>query len=113
MVKRVVHTVVEDVEGESARDDTIGDSFGEDEMSEVGEGCFEGKEQGRGHDQTKSVHGKVVVDTVQEEMEHKSPRRIGEVIVDVEEEAMKSVLEDGPNDVAGEEARHRGGKGEL
>lgn len=39
-------------------------------------------------------------------MKHECPVRVREVVVDVEEESMKSVFEDGPNDVSDEEADH-------
>ena len=40
---------------------------------------------------------------MEEEMEHERPIGIGEVVVDVEKEAVKSVLEDRPDDVSKEE----------
>ena len=64
VVQGVVHTVVEDVEGECAGNDTVRDSRREDEVGELGERCFEGKEKGGWHDKTQSVHREVVVDTV-------------------------------------------------
>lgn len=52
----VVHTVVKDVKGERAGDDTIGDGLGEDQVGELGKGSFEDEEQGRGHDETQAIH---------------------------------------------------------
>lgn len=46
-------------------------------------------------------------------MEDKSPILLGQVVVDVEEESVESVFEDGPNDVSGKEASHCGQEGGL
>lgn len=111
VVQGVVHAVVEDVEGERAGDDAVGDACREDEVCEVGERRLEQEEQRRRHDESQSVHREVVVDAVQEEVEHERPVSIGEVVVDVEEESVERVLEDGPDDVAREEADHGGCEG--
>lgn len=127
MMQRIVHHIVEDVESECTRDDPIGNRFREDQVRQVGKWRFEDKEQRRRHDEPESVHREVMVDSVEEEMEHKGPVGIGEVVVDVEEEAVEGVFEDRPDDVAGEEGdegfgecrlggegqgREGGGKGE-
>lgn len=41
-----------------------------------------------------------------QEMQHQGHRSVRKVIVKVEQESMESVLEDGPNNVSGEEACH-------
>ena len=46
-----------------------------------------------------------MVNPVQQEMERQEHGLVGEVVVDVEQEAVERVLEDGPYDVADEEAR--------
>lgn len=45
-----------------------------------------------------------MVDPVEQEMEHERPVPVGQVVVDVEEEAVERVLEDSPDHVAEEEA---------
>lgn len=104
VVEGVVHAVVEDVEGERAGDDPVGDPRWEENVCEAGERRLEGEEQQRWHDQPESVHGQVMVDPVEQEMEHESPVPVGQVVVDVEEEAVERVLEDSPDHVAEEEA---------
>lgn len=109
VVKRVVHAVVEHVEGERPADDPIGNSLGEDGVRELGEWRFEDEEQKRGHDESESVHGEVVVDPMKEEVKEHRPVGIGKVVVDVKEESVKGVFEDRPDDVAGEEAEESRG----
>lgn len=64
VMQRIVHAVVENVEGESAGNYTVRNCLGENEMSEISEWRFEHEEEGGRHDQTKSIHGQVVMDTV-------------------------------------------------
>lgn len=47
---RVVHAVVENVEREGSGDDAISDSRWEKNVGQLGERCFENKEEQRGHD---------------------------------------------------------------
>lgn len=105
-----MHAVVENVEGEGSGNDTICNGLGEDEMSEFGEWRLEDEKESGRHDQSQSVHGQVMVDTVQEEVKHHGPVGIGEIVVDVEEETVQGVFQDGPNDIADEEASD--GRGE-
>lgn len=46
------------------------------------------------------------MNTMQEEVEQHGPVGIGKVIVDMEKESMEGVFEDGPDDIANEEADH-------
>ena len=73
-------------------------------MGEFRERCLESEEEGGWHDETETVHGEVVVDTVKEEVEHESPVGIRKEVVDVEEESVESVFENSPDQVAGQEA---------
>jgi hypothetical protein len=114
MVERVVHAVVKNVECEGAGNNTIGDIGREDDVRKLGEWRFEKEEQGRRHDETQSVHGEVMVDTVEKEMEHQRPVGVREQVVNVEEESVEGVLEDRPEYVSGEKAcqcRSNGGQG--
>ena len=69
MVKSIVHAVVEDVKGKGTADDTIGDCFWKEGVSESGEWCFEREEECRRHDESEPVHWEVMVNTVKKEME--------------------------------------------
>ncbi len=73
-------------------------------MRELRKGVRQDEEERRGHDEPELVHGEIVVDAVQQKVQRDRPVGVGEVVVEVEEEAMKRVLEDCPDDVAGEEA---------
>ena len=52
------------------------------------------------------VHGKVVMDTVHQEMHHEERRPVRKVIIDVEEEPVHRILEEGeekvPKDIQGD-----------
>jgi hypothetical protein len=106
MVERIVHAVVEHVECERAGDDTVCDGFGEEEVRELGEGSLQTKEEGGRHDESQLIHGKVVVDAVEEEVKEHRPVLVRQIVVDVEEEAVEGVFEDGPDDVTGKEGSH-------
>lgn len=45
-----------------------------------------------------------MVHTVQKEMQQEGDRSVGQIIINVEEEAMEGVLQYGPHDVPDEEA---------
>jgi hypothetical protein len=51
-----VHAVVQDVEGECARDDAVGDRFGEKKVGEISERRLESEEECGWHDESESVH---------------------------------------------------------
>lgn len=104
VVEGVVHAVVEDVEGECTSDDTIRDRLGEDGMRKTSKRRLQDEEEERRHDKTEAVHGKVVVHTVKKEVEHEGPVAVREVVVQVEEEAVKDVLQQRPDQVTREEA---------
>jgi hypothetical protein len=106
VVERIVHAVVEHVECERAGDDTVCDGFGEEEVRELGEGSLQTKEEGGRHDESQLIHGKVVVDAVEEEVKEHRPVLVRQIVVDVEEEAVEGVFEDGPDDVTGKEGSH-------
>jgi hypothetical protein len=53
------------------------------------------------------------MDTVEEEVEDKSPVLLGQVVVHVKEEPVEGVFEDCPYDVTCKEAGHGGKEGEL
>lgn len=126
VVKGIVHAVVEDVESVCARDDSVGDRLGEYEVGELCKGVGEGEEKNRRHDETKAmnrngafvsgkamnesgcrdglpVHRKVMVDTVQQEVQHQRPVGVRQQVIDVEQESMETVFQKCPNDVACEE----------
>ena len=50
VMKRIVHHVVEDVEGERTGNDTVCHPIGEQCMGELAEGVGEGREECRWHD---------------------------------------------------------------
>ena len=106
VVQRVVHAVVQDVERKRSADDTVGDGLGEQGMGESGERRFKDEEEQGRHDEAETVHRQVVMDAVQQEVKHDCPVGIRKVVIDVEEEAVEGVFEDGPDDVADEEAGH-------
>jgi len=45
VVQRVVHAVVDDIRSERSRDDAIRDPGGEDEVTQLREGCLQYEEQ--------------------------------------------------------------------
>lgn len=50
-----MHAIVEDVEGEGSRDDSVRCRVRKDGVGEVGEGELKGEEEHRRHDESKSV----------------------------------------------------------
>lgn len=58
------------------------------------------KEQQGGHDETQLVHWKVMVNTMEQEMEGDSPSCVREVVVEVEEESVHGVFQNGPDEDA-------------
>ena len=50
------------------------------------------------------VHGKIVVDSVREEVDGEKDVVIRQIIVDMEEETVEQVLQEGPDEVPKEEA---------
>ena len=52
------------------------------------------------------VHGEIVVDAMHQEVNHQCIGVVGEKSVNVEQEPVEDVLEDGPHEVAEEERRH-------
>lgn len=81
VVEEVVRQVVEDVaEDTSAVDSSRGvPRVGEEGVSKEPEGSGENNEERGRHDETVLVHGKVVVDAMQEEVEGDENPIIGEV----------------------------------
>lgn len=47
-----------------------------------------------------------MVDAVEQEVQHEEERPIGQSLLDVEQETVQGVLEQGPDEVAEEETRH-------
>ena len=66
----------------------------------------------RKRDKGTRTYGEIVVDTVEEKVEHEKEGGVREESVDMEQEAVERVLEDGPEDVPGEEAREGGSGGD-
>ena len=56
------------------------------------------------------VHRKVMVDTVQQEMQDQGPVAVRQEVIDVEEESMEAVFEERPDDGSGDVARNEFGK---
>lgn len=71
MMQEVMRQVVADVAEDAAAVDRDGDVPVpvEDEVGEAVEGRGEHDEEGGGHDEAEFVHGEVVVDAVEEEMQ--------------------------------------------
>lgn len=108
VVKRIVHTVIAHVHRKRSRDDAVGKGCRrEDEVGQPREGEGEDEEEEWRHDEAKAVHGQVVVDSVQEEVQCEEWTSVGEELVDVEEEAMQSVLEKRPDEDAERKAGRR------
>lgn len=92
--------VVNDIHGKRARDDTIGNGLGEDNVRKLCKRRLKDKEQQGGHDEPQLVHRKVMVNTMEHEMKGDSPSCVGEVVVKVEEESVHAVFENGPDEDA-------------
>lgn len=82
----------------------------EDGVGEFPERRGEDQEQSRRHDEAQAVHGEVVVDAMEEEVQGDGGAVVGQVVVDVEEASVHAVLDDGPDGEAGEPVgcRHQG-----
>lgn len=98
VVEGVMHAVVDDVHGEGAADDAVGDGVWEQGMCELGKRVAEHEEEQRRHDESKPVHGQEVVDAVKEEVEREERGLVRKDVVDVEEEAVNRILEQRPDD---------------
>ena len=96
--------------GECSSDGTISHSSGEQDVCQLREGVRQDEEQQRGHDKPQTVHGQIMVNSVQEEVQRQRPRCIREVIVNMEQEPMESILQDSPHQVTKEETHHGLGK---
>lgn len=102
MVKEVVSKIVADV----AEDATTVDSssgmpaVGKDSMGKIPEGgCKHHEESGR-HDQSILIHGQVMVNTMEQEVQSDANTVVGEVVVKMEQESVKAILGKSPEEDA-------------
>lgn len=106
--------VIDDIHGKRTRDDTIGNSLGEDEVCKLCKRRLKDKEQQGRHNEPQLVHREIMVNTVEQEMESDGPSCVGQVVVEVEEESVHTVFKDGPDEdaecEAQEEVASRGGR---
>lgn len=96
VMESIMHAVVENVERVRTSNDTFGEWRREDGVGEFEEGAGEGSKEDRWHDESESVHGKVVVNAVEEEVEEEGELVVWEVVVDMEEEAMHEIFDECP-----------------
>jgi len=69
----------------------------EDGVGEVPEWRSENHEQRRRHDQAQSVHGKVMVDTVEQEVQRDSHTIVRKMVIKVEEATVQAILDQSPD----------------
>lgn len=81
VVQEVMRQVVADVAEDAAAEDAGCDVpvVEKDGVGELPEGCGKDEEESRRHNEPVAVHGKVVMDTVEEEVERKADTVVGEV----------------------------------
>jgi len=102
-----MHAVVQNVECEATADDSIRNGRWEQEMCQLCEWERKEEEERWRHNQTQAVHRKIMMDSVTQEVQGKCKRVVREPVIDVEEEPMHRVFEEGPDKVSNEEANQR------
>ena len=86
MMKKVVRQVVADVPEDATGEDLDSGKFivGEDDVGQFVKGDCENEEESGWHNQPIFVHGKVVMDAVEQEMCGNADPIVGEIVVEVE-----------------------------
>lgn len=97
VVQKVVCAVVHDVAQEGTCKASIGPVVREESKCKKVEGGDENDAQSGGKNQSHLVHGEVVVDAMEQEMECVRNLVSGEVVIEVEGEPVESVLDEGPH----------------
>lgn len=96
VVQGVMRAVIKNIKSEGPRDQSIGNGSREEGVAKLCERIRENAEQDRGHDESQAIHRKIMMDPMEEEMQHKEERSVGEESIDVKEESMKGILQDSP-----------------
>jgi len=74
-------------------------------MCKLGERSLQHREESWGHDQSQSIHRHVMMNAMQQEVQSHEDRHVRQVIIDVEQEAMQGIFEEGPDDIPCNEAQ--------
>lgn len=90
-------------ERKCTRDDPVCHVHREDQVGQTCHWERQREKEHRWHNESESVHGQIVVNTMGKEMNKEESRSVREEPVDVEQEPMEAILEQRPHDVAYEE----------
>jgi hypothetical protein len=75
-------------------------------VSQFCEGSLQRGKQERWHHQSQSIHRHEMVDAMKQEMQHEKKGSIGQPVVNMKEEPVQGIFEQGPDYVSCEEAQH-------
>jgi len=106
VVQGIVHAVIQNVECKGTRYNAVCHRRREDSMSQLCQRRLQYREQERRHDKPQAIHRHEMMNTMEQEMQHEEDRPIWEHFVDMEQETMHAIFQNGPDYVSREEAQN-------